>query len=345
MPKTFNHLWESVIDWDNLLFSYMQARKGKRYSEEVLRFTEQLEENLINIQNHLIWKSWQPGQWREFWVTDPKMRLIQAPPFKDRVVHHAVVGVTEPLFERKMIFDSYACRIDKGTHGATDRLQAMLRKAARNWGKVYVLKADISKYFPSINHDALLRILARTIKDKNALWLYEQIIKGCGYEHRGLPVGALSSQLLANVYLGQLDHKAKDNWGVKFYVRYMDDFVILGPSKDYLWNLLYDIEEFLAIELYLSLNPKTAIYPTNKGIDFAGYRTWKTHKLPRKRNVKRVKCNFCKLATRYYNWEIDLDYIRPRVMSFLGYVKHCSAHRSTKSVLRNLLLTRSRESR
>lgn len=340
MPKTHANLWGQITSWENLVKSYREARRGKRYRPETLRFSERLEENLINVQNHLLWGSWAPAPWRQFWVYDPKSRLIQAPPFQDRVVHHALVDVVEPLFERKMIYDSYACRINKGTHGAVQRLQDMLRRARRQWGEVYVLKADISKYFPSINHDRLLDILGRTVRDRDALWLCGRIIRGGGYEMRGIPVGALTSQLFANVYLDQLDHQVKDHWGVKRYVRYMDDFVILSQSKRELWELLDQLQDYLAINLKLSLNPKTAIYPASKGIDFAGYRTWSTHILPRKRNIKRTRRAFRALAGAYAKGRVGLDYVEPRVMSFLGYVKHCSARRTTQSLLDELVLAR-----
>ena len=288
MPKTSNNLWCQIICFENLFEAYKEARKGKRYRNDVLNFSYNLEECLINIQNHLLWKTWRPGKFRSFYVYDPKKRLIQAPPFEDRVVHHALVRVIEPLFERKFIYDSYACRKGKGIHAATLRVQGFLRRAKRNWGeRVYVLKADISKYFPSINHNKLIQIIGRTIKDKNALWLCERIIKNCGYEVKGIPVGALTSQLFANIYLDQLDHYLKDDLGVKYYLRYMDDFVILGRAKSELRALLYRIEEFLVYELLLCLNPKTSISPAKRGVDFAGYRTWATHILPRKRNIKK----------------------------------------------------------
>jgi retron-type reverse transcriptase len=341
LPKTYANLWPEIIDWSNLLKSYHEARRGKRYSPEALDFGDRLEENLINIQNHLIWKTWQPGAWREFWVNDPKLRLIQAPPFADRVVHHALVDVIEPHFEGKMIYDSYACRRGKGTHRAVARVQHQLKAAHRNWGRVYVLQADISKYFPSINHDVLLSVLARTIRDQDVLWLCGQIIRNCGYDERGIPVGALTSQLFANVYLTMLDHKIKDDWGVPYYVRYMDDFVILGRSKAELWDLLAAIETYLAADLRLALNPKTRIYPAgSRLVDFAGYRVCATHKLPRKRNIQRARDIFRKMARDYRLGLIDLDYVKPRVMSFLGYVWNCSARMTTDSVLNELKLIR-----
>jgi hypothetical protein len=172
------------------------------------------------------------------------------------------------------------------------------------------------------------------------LWLCENIIVNSGYYDTGIPVGSLTSQLFANVYLNELDHYIKDKLAVKYYVRYMDDFVILGDSKKYLWSLLNNIEYFLADNLILSLNPKTSIFPSNHGIDFAGYRTWATHILPRKRNVKRFRRKFKKLMKLYNNGDIDLEYIKPRVMSFLGYVKHCNSYITTKEILKDFVLVR-----
>jgi len=340
VPKTFNNLWCQITCFENLFEAYKEARKGKRYRDDVLNFSYNLEENLINLQNKLLWKLWRPGKFRSFYVYDPKKRLIQAPPFQDRVVHHALVKIIEPLFERKFIYDSYACRKGKGIHAATLRLQAFLRRAKRNWRNVYVLKADISKYFPSINHNRLIQIIARTIRDKNTLWLCERIIKDCGYEVKGIPVGALTSQLFANIYLDQLDHYLKDDLGIKYYLRYMDDFVILERAKPELRELLYRIEEFLACKLLLCFNPKTSISPTNKGVDFAGYRTWATHILPRKRNVKRARRRLKKLARLYSRKLIPLEEFKASLMSFLGYIKHCCGCKTLKEILHELVLIR-----
>ena len=342
MPTTYNKLWDKVIDWENLHQAYLSASKGKRFQREVLEFNSNLEENLINIQNHLIWKSWTPGPFRSFMVYEPKQRHIQAPPFKDRVVHHALVQVIEPLVEKKFIHHSYACRVGKGNHSSVLQLQNYLRSAKVKWNKTYVLKADISKYFPSIKHDILVRILKRTIRDKDVLWLCESIIRHCGENGQGIPVGALTSQLFANVYLDQLDHFLKDNHGVKFYVRYMDDWVILAREKNSLVYILERAAQFLDINLGLKLNPKTSIFPASQGCDFCGYRVWPTHLLPRKRNVKRTKLKLRKLARLYYNGRVALEDVTPFVRSFLGYMKHCNGFKTTSFILNNFRLQRQR---
>ena len=343
MPKTHGDLWDEIISWDNLHSAYKEAARGKRYRIDVLKFTQNVEENLLNIQNHLMWRSWGPGAWNEFEVYEPKKRLIQAPPFNDRVVHHALVRVVESLFERKFIHDSYACRKGRGVHGAALRLQSFLRRANRKWGgSVYALKADIAAYFPSVRHDRLMDILARTIRDRSVLWLCETIINGCGANGKGIPVGALTSQLFANIYLNELDHFVKDGLGKQFYVRFMDDWVILAPSKTALHEDRAKIEPYLTGHLGLALNPKTQVFPVTRGIDFVGYRTWATHILPRKRNVLRARRRFRMLARAYTAGRVDLPDIAPSVHSFLGYMKHCAGMLTVYHILSGFALRRRR---
>ena len=337
MPKTHSDLWNKITSFENLYDAYLKARRGKRYRSDVLIFSANLEENLLKIQKQLLNKTYRPKTYKQFYVYDPKKRLIQAPMFEDRIVHHALVNVIEPLFERKFIYDSYACRKGKGVHKAVLRLQKFQRIAKRNYEKVYVLKADISSYFPSIDRKILLDVIKRTIRDKNALWLCERIVFDSS-EPKSIPIGSLTSQLFANVYLNELDHYIKDTLGIRFYLRYMDDFVLLYDDKKKLHQLLDKIETFLKDRLNLKLNPKTAIFPLHRGVDFAGYRTWPTHILPRKRTIKRAKKRFKKFAALYREGKLELEYIKASLISFLGYVKHCNSYRTTRSVLERLVL-------
>jgi RNA-directed DNA polymerase len=178
----------------------------------------------------------------------------------------------------------------------------------------------------------------RTISDKDVLWLWRKIISGYGHDSGvGLPVGALTSQLAANIMLNRLDHIAKDDMGIQFYVRYMDDFIAIMPDKASAQKAMRELGEAVN-GLALSLNPKTAIHPWQRGIDFCGYRIWPTHILPRKRNIKRARLAFREMAAQYHGGEIDLDFVRQRVMSFIAYSKHCSAHRTVEGVLGDLVL-------
>ena len=342
MPKTYSQLYEQIISFENLYLAYCEARRGRRYRGDVLRFHQNHEETLLNLHKELKAKTWQPGPYREFLcTTEVKRRVIHAPAFIDRVVHHALANVTRPLFEKKYIFDSYATINGKGTHKAVFRVQEFMRRAGANWDTVYVLQCDISKYYPSMDHDVLMEQIKRTIRDKDALWLWRQVIAGFNDDTgRGLPIGALTSQIAANIYLNVLDHFVKECMQVKYYVRYMDDFVLLGPSKEYLWDALADIKWLLEGHLKLKLNPKTKIYPASRGVDFAGYRTFTTHMLPRKRNIKAAKKRFQNLSKLYSKGMVSMDRAKASVMSFLGYVKHCQARRTTLSTLSRLTLTK-----
>ena len=345
MPKTARNLWSRVREWENLITATKEASRNKRYHSEVMRFNAGLEENLLRIRRLLQAGEWRPGPYREFEVFEPKRRVIHAPAFADRVLHHALVQVIGPYFERRFIEHSYACRVGKGTHAASERLSSMLRSAEARWGTVYVLKADVTKYFYSIDHDILLRIVARTIGDKEVLNLLRVLVKGadCIKGNRGLPLGALTSQLLANVYLDQLDHFIKDTLGVRYYVRYMDDFILLHGDKAELWRLLAEIRDFLACELHLTLNNKTRVFPASHGVDFAGYRHFSGYKLPRKRNVRRAKKRFAGLSRCYADGRVDIDTVRCCVASFVGYMKHCKGWKSAESTLNSLILVRNRE--
>jgi retron-type reverse transcriptase len=339
MPKTHNNIWDKIVDFENIHTSYLQARKLKRYKPEVLKFSEDLEGNLIDIQNKLIWKTWEPSRWNEFYVYDPKTRLIQAPPFKDRVVHHALVNIIEPLFEKRFIYDSYACRRGKGTHAAMHRVLTFARRAKQRHGQYYVLKGDISNYFHSINHEVLMGIVRRTIRDRDTLWLIDRIVN-CDDNDTGLPIGALTSQLFANIYMDVFDHFMTDDLGLT-YCRYMDDFIVIHQDKRPLSDIMERCEGFLWDKLRLKLNPKTKIFKGEAHpIDFCGYRIWTTHIKPRKRTLMATRRRFRKYSELYRAGRMDLEHICAGVMSFLGYIKHCNGYRSTRSVLKALVLTK-----
>lgn len=335
--KSFNNLFEKVIDFENLYLAYCNSKKGKRYRMQALEFKKNLEENLIEIQNELIWQCYTSRGYRQFWINDPKKRLISAPSFRDRVVHHALVQVVEPIFERIFIYDTYACRVGKGTHAAVARLQSFTRIAKRNYGHYYALKCDISKFFPSINHDILKCIFAHYIRDTRVRKLYGQIIDSYEINGRGLPIGALTSQLSANLYLSPLDHYIKEVLHERFYVRYMDDFIILSPSKKRLRDDLDKIKRFLGYYLDMRLNPKTSIVQDKEGIDFCGYKIWPTHIIARKRTVKRMKRRLKKLARFYRTNPNILPRARQTIMSFLGYMQRCNGYQTTKSVLHSII--------
>lgn len=342
MPKTAKNLWLKIIEWDNLILAAKEASRHKRYHADIMRFNANLEENVLDIRERLITGEWLPGPYREFEVYEPKLRVIHAPAFSDRVVHHALVQIIGQFFERRFIDHSFACRVGKGTHAASNYLCQMLRSAKEVYERTYVLKADISKYFNSIDHEILLELIGRVIGDRNVLNLIRKLVTCCSCTpgDKGLPLGALTSQLFANCYLDQLDHYVKDSMKMRHYARYMDDFIILHGNKQELWEIYFEIRDFLASRLRLDLNRKTKVFPASQGIDFVGYRHWIDHILPRKRNTSRARRQFRKLTRDYANWKIDLEYVRPRVASFCGMMKHCDGYRTADSVLSELVLQR-----
>jgi retron-type reverse transcriptase len=335
--NTINNLWKQVIDFENVYHAYCAAARGKRYRQESLDFKYQLEDNLCAIINELVWDMYQPSPIRQFLVTEPKKRLISAPAFRDRVVHHALCQVIEPVFEKRFITSSFACRVGRGTHAAMQYTLHCVQQAKRQWRTYYVLKGDITQFFPSVNHAILKQIIGRAIRDKKVSYLIDIIIRS--YESpdqdgKGIPIGALTSQLFANIYMDQLDHYIKEVCQVTYYARYMDDFVILHKNKKVLQQLLCKIEDYLHEHLKLNLNPKTAIFPGKQGIDFCGYRIWPTHVKPRKSTVKRAKKRLKKMTQEYKTNPAILEHAKASLNSFLGYIKHCSGFKTTKSLLK-----------
>jgi RNA-directed DNA polymerase len=316
-------VFERIYDYHNLYDAYIKARKQKRYRGEVLQFSYALEENLITLQNELIWKTYKVGAYRPFVIYEPKKRQIVALPFRDRVVQHALNNIIEPIFDKRMIYDSYACRRGKGTHRAAKRLAYFLGKPRNH----YFLKADIKSYFASINHAIIREIIGRYINDDGVLWLINEILKSS--PGTGLPIGNLLSQLFANVYLHELDHYVKNVRGVKFYVRYMDDFLILHESKAFLWSLLADIEEFLQTRLALTLNAKTRIGKTLEGIEFVGYRIWSRNKLIKKQSLDRMR----KKARAWRHGKISDGRFLASLGSWMGHSADTASHQAVEKIM------------
>jgi len=335
MPSTVNNLWDGFIDFENVYRGYYTAARGKRYRNEVLSYKAKLEDNLFSLIDDLKNNAYEPLPFRQFRITDPKPRLISAPAFRDRVVHHSLIRIIEPIFEKRFINESFACRVGRGTHAAMRYVFKSTQLAKRQWENYYVLKCDISKFFPSVCHDILKQIIRRAIRDKRLLCLIDTIIDfNSGLDGIGIPIGALTSQLFANVYLDPLDHFLKEKCRIKYYARYMDDFVILHHDKKFLHELLEKIKMFLNDRLAINLNPKTQIFSGKHAIDFCGYRIWPTHIKPRKRTVKRAKKRMRKMVKTYRTNHKILKHAKASLMSFMGYLKHCSGRRTMNSILK-----------
>jgi len=264
-----------------------RAGKGCGRTSAVCRFFFDLENQLLNLQKELQHGTYFPGAYYFFTIYDPKERVIAVAPFRDRVVHHAIVNVLTPVYEKVFIHDSYATRPDKGTHAAVIRARQFIRR----WP--WYLKADVEKYFDSVNHDILMDILSHKLKDNKLLELLERIIHNTPTPGMGLPIGNLTSQFLANVYLDPFDHEMKDRMGIKGYIRYMDDFVICSDSCGKLTSSRAQGEEFLFNRLHLTLKPGGVwINKSTHGLSFLGMRVFpgmiRVHSKNRRRSMKRL---------------------------------------------------------
>lgn len=345
------NLFPEIYDFENLFCAYKDGIRQKRDRPDIMTYTANLEENLITLQNELIWKTYKVGPYRSFYVYEPKRRLIMALQFRDRVAQHAIYRKLNPLLDKQFISDSYACRKGKGTHKAVAHLQSWFQQTERKPQKYYYLKLDISKYFYRIDHAILMKILREKIADKDLLEVLEGIVN-CEDTHFGLPLGAdigdvafdemladvglpignLTSQMFANLYMDRLDQFCKHKLHLRYYIRYMDDVIILHPDKKHLEWVKNQIAEFLDKELHLQLNKKTCIRPTSAGAEFVGFRIWSTHvKLRRKtarKMVKRVRYVFI----AYRMGEIDREAMERTVASYRGILQHFNSHGMTQKL-------------
>lgn len=341
---TYKNLFPEIVSFENLLKAAQKAQKGKRFKRSTALFNLDLEKELLCLQHQLTLKSYRHGLYTDFIIHDPKQRLISAAPYRDRVVHHALCNVIEPIFDKTFIFDSYACRIGKGTHKAVDRYTSFARKST------YVLKCDISKYFQSIDHEILMSIVSGKIHCAGTKWLIEEIIGSrtdktqIAYfpgddlftpfkRRRGIPIGNLSSQFFSNLYLNGMDHFINETLRCSRYIRYVDDFVVLDDSKQRLRDIKIKIEDYLA-GLRLKLNPrKSRIHRVKDGIRFLGYRVFPTHRLLDKGDALRMRRRMKKMATEYENGNISLDKIGQRIQSWIGHAAHADTWKIRERIL------------
>ncbi len=334
--KTYKHLYSQIAAFENLRQAFRIAARGKRKRGDVAAFEYHLEPNLLSLQADLHAETYLPGTYFNFRITDPKPRLISAAPFRDRVVHHALCRVIEPLWERRFIYDSYACRVGKGTHAALDRCQRYARCHA------YVLKCDIEHFFPSIDHALLYRQFDALIADPPTLRLCQKILdSGAGVHStsagpiyfpgddlfaalrpRGLPIGNLTSQFWANVYLNPLDQFVKRELKCRAYLRYVDDFLLFADDKASLHAWRQDLIEFLsALRLRLHEN-QAAVFPVHTGIPFLGWRVYPDHRRLKRRNGVAFQRRFKRLLQEMAGERISYDQVKASITSWIAHTAH-----------------------
>ena len=333
--KRHKHLYPEICSFSNLLSAARKAQRGKRYTPATLEFNHRLESELPRLQRQLIEHTYRPGNYRTFTIYDAKPRLISAAPYRDRVVHHALCNVVEPIFERVFIHDSYACRKGKGTHAAADRLTHFMQNHD------YALQCDVRKYFPSIDHEILKSLLRRKIACPETLQLMDVLIDHSNRQdpvtayfegddlftpferRRGLPIGNQTSQFFSNVYLNPLDHFIKEELGCRAYVRYVDDFIVLDDDKERLWEVRARIEEFMHRRLRLEMHPvKQCVMPVTTAVNFVGYRIYPTHRRLRPENGRRFLRRLREMQIQYRRREIDEEKVTRRICSWIGHAIH-----------------------
>ncbi len=326
MAHTYNKLYNEITNWRNLVRAWKKARKHKTKKKDIIEFEANLRENLLKLQEELKKQTYKPKPLKDKIIKDPKTRKISISDFRDRIIHHAICNIIEPIFDKRFIYDSCANRKGKGNLFAIKRFDDFAREISEN-GKLknlidnnqikgYCLKADIKHYFEEVNHNILISIIQKKIKDEKAIWLIKQILNNLPKtrsaldparishisfvsqsrspppperDKKGMPLGNLTSQFFANVYLNELDQFVKHKLRAKYYIRYVDDFVIIHQDKKQLSKWKQRIEEFLAEKLGLELHPqKSKVVSLSRGVDFVGFRNFYHFKLLRKRNLRKI---------------------------------------------------------
>jgi len=323
--------------------AWEKFKKGKRNKLDVAKFEFNLEPNIFKLHRDLKERKYRHGPYFGFYIRDPKVRHIHKATVRDRILHHAVFRVLNFLFEPIFIPTSFSCRIGKGNHKGVYALEDMARKVSKNYtGPCYGLKCDIKKFFDSVDHKILLGLLEKRIKDKDTMWLLREIVgsfssSGTLFEKKGLPIGNLTSQLFANVYMNEFDQFMKHELKIKYYARYTDDFVILSDTDREFDDLLDRITDFLRDELQLKLHPhKVMIRKLRHGIDFLGYVVRSHHKLPRQKTRRRIERKLGQRLDEYGAGEIEETTLKQSLLSYLGLLSHANAHRFTERLKNNL---------
>jgi RNA-directed DNA polymerase len=319
--KRLSNLFSKIISVENLVLADQKAQKGKINQYGVRLHNKKREENIMKLHDMLVSKIYKTSKYEIRTIFEPKEREIyKLPYFPDRITHHAVMKVLEPIFVSIFTADSYSCIKGRGIHKASFAVRKALKDKAET---KYCLKLDVKKFYPNIDHDILKALLRKKFKDNDLLWLLDEIIDSAP----GLPIGNYLSQYLANFYLTYFDHWIKEDLRVKYYFRYADDIVILHSNKDYLHQILKLIQSYFEINLKLEVKNNWQVFPVEKrGIDFVGYKHYHSHVLLR----KTIKKRFSRMLKRNPN--------RESIASYQGWAKHCNSRHLQKKLMPDVQL-------
>jgi len=336
----FVSLYKEITSTQNLFQAWKEFRKGKGNKKDVLEFEYNLEQNIFHLHRDLRDKKYEHGPYKSFYITDPKRRHIHKALVRDRVIHHAIYKTLYSIFNPTFIATSFSCRIGKGTHRGVTWLEKTTRKVSKNYTKpCFILKCDIRRFFDSVDHNVLIRILNKKIRDKETRCLLDKVVRGFSsgasnlFERKGLPIGNLTSQLFANVYMNEFDHFIKQTLKAKYYARYTDDFVIVSENEQHLKDILKPITNFLDTELQLSLHPhKVSIRKLHNGIDYLGYIVLPHHKLLRTKTKTRIYRGLSWKVREYKSGKVEKEAVEQSLHSYLGTLSHANAHKISEDL-------------
>jgi len=330
MNNVCEHSFEEIISLENLLEAWGKFVKGKRNKKDMAEFSLNLMDNLTILHKELEKFDYHHGGYTYFKINDPKPRDIHKATVRDRLAHHSIHRILYPYFNDKFIHDSYSSRLGKGTHKAVDKFKEYFYKVSHNNRRTcWVLKCDIRKFFASINHAILFRILRQYIKDQKTLWLLNEVVASfsSGTPGVGLPLGNLTSQLLVNIYLNELDQFVKHKIKAQFYIRFADDFVILSDDKKYLEGVLAAVGLFLEQELKLNLHPdKVSISTFSSGIDFLGVINFPYYRIIRTKTKRRMLVRMKQKSKELEAGTISKNELNQSLQSYLGLLKHNNSY-------------------
>ncbi len=338
MSKTIKKCYFDKLTYINLYNAYLRVCKNNKNKKYLLKYDIDVEINISNLLYELKNMTYIPGEYKCFTIYEPKERKIMALPLRDRIVHQWYVEeFIKPYIISRFIYDSYSCIEGKGTIKGVNRLQKFMRVMYSKNNNYYVLKCDIEKYFYNVDKDILFFIMKKYFSDKTLLELTKVIIFD-NIDGKGIPIGNYTSQYFANIYLNELDYYIKEVLRVRYYIRYMDDFVLLLDSKSECTYILNKIGNFLRIRLRLRLNKKSKYFHNKNGIDFLGYRLFNDYRLIRKRNIKKLNRKIIKWRKKYDGNLLNENEVILSFNSFLEYVKHCDSYRFVNCVKDKLVI-------
>jgi len=348
--KTYKKLYPSICDFENIYLAYRKARRGKRGKPPAASFERVQDDELLALQNELQNQTYRPGAYHSFYIHEPKRRLISAAPFRDRIVHHALCRVIEPIWERRFIHDSYANRVGKGNHRALERCTHFARRYC------YVLQCDVRQFFPSIDHEILSNELARLIGDDRTIWLVNSIVNsGVGvlskeYEMvwfpgddllaasrpRGLPIGNLTSQFWANVYLNVFDQFVKREMKCPAYIRYVDDMLFFGDDSHQLSHWKSVVIDKLA-ELRLTIHEQRAqVFPVSTGIPFLGFRVYPNFRRVKRKKVVNYRRRVWRKIRAFAEGSISFSELDASVRGWVNHVRYADSWGLRKAMFRSM---------